>query len=247
MKSFDFSSLFGGMSSGSLFGSVDISEYASIKSGSYKKLLKSYYAEQKDTSSTSKAASSTSKETSATKKSVVDKILDEKKKVTPKVDNSGAIQVKREADSLIAAADALNSEELWEQTNCKYDMEKIANAVKTFVNEYNDTLTQTAKMTSKDVSQDVKYMNSMTGTMSKSLEKIGITLGIDGKLTVNEDTLKNADVSKIKSLFVGKVSYGSQIADKAASISKDAVLSSSIYGSNGMLLNSLSGLFDKTV
>ena len=240
MKGFDFSSLFGGMNSGSLFGSVDISEYASIKSGSYKKLLKSYYAEQKDTPSTSKP-------TTSTKKNVVDKILDEKKKVTPKVDKSGAIQVKREADSLIAAADALNSEELWEQTNCKYDMDKIANAVKTFANEYNDTLTETAKMTSKDVSQDVKYMNSMTGTMSKSLEKIGITVGIDGKLTVNEDTLKNADVSKIKSLFAGKVSYGSQIADKAASISKDAVLSASIYGSNGMLSNSLSGLFDKTV
>lgn len=242
MKGFDFSSLFGGMNSGGLFGSVNLSDYASIKSGSYKKLLKSYYAEQKDTTQTS------SKATTSTKKNTIEKILDDKKKVsTHTVDKSGSTQMKRTADNLKAAAEALNSDELWEQTDGKYDMDKISSAVKTFVNEYNNTLTQSAKMTSKDVSTDIKYMNSMTGTMAKSLEKIGITVGLDGKMTLNEDTLKNADVSKVKSLFTGSVSYGSQIADKAASISKDAVLSASIYGSNGMLSNSLSGLFDKTV
>lgn len=240
MKGFDFSSLFSGMNSGGFFGSVNLSDYTSIKSGSYKKLLKSYYSEQKDSPQTNKTNASTNKNT-------IDKILEDKKKVTATVDKSGSTQVKRVADSLKAAAEALRSDELWKQTDGKYDIDKISSSVKTFVDKYNDTLTEATKMNSKSVTNDVRYMSSMTGTMAKSLEKIGITVGFDGKMALKEDTLKSADVSKIKSLFTGKVSYGSQIADKAASISKDAVMSASIYGSNGMLSNSLSGLFDKMV
>lgn len=239
MKGFDLSSLFSGMNSGGLFGNLNISDYSSIKNGSYRKLMKSYYAENKDISTTSKKTS--------IKKNTIDKILEDKRKVIPTADKSGSTQMKRRADSLKEAAEALDSEDLWEPVNGKYDRDKIASAVKSFVNEYNDTLAQSTKYTSKDVSQDVKYMSSMTSTMAKSLEKIGITIGVDGKLALNEDTLKNADISKIKSLFTGKVSYGSQVAGKAANISKDAVLSASVYGSNGMLSNSLPGLFDKTV
>ena len=44
---FDISSLFGGFNSNSTFGSFNFSDYASIKNGSYRKLVQSYYAKDK--------------------------------------------------------------------------------------------------------------------------------------------------------------------------------------------------------
>lgn len=231
MRGFNFniSSLFSGFGSNSAFGSFNFGDYASIKNGSYGKLMKSYYAEQKKKPETSKTTTTPT----AKKETAVDK--------------TGLTQMKKEADGLKTAAEALNEDELWKQTDGKYDMDKIASAVKTFANEYNDTLTQASKVNSKDIAQDVRYMSSMTNTMSKALAKIGVTVGTDGKLSVNEDELKKASGTSIKSLFSGAVSYGSEIADKASNISKDAVMGSSIYGSNGALSSSLSSMFNKWI
>lgn len=231
MRNFNFniSSLFSGFGNSSGFGSFNFNDYASIKNGSYGKLMKSYYSEQKKTTTTDKTTTSKTNK----KEDIADK--------------TGLTQMKKEADALKTAAEALGKEELWEQSDGKYDMDKIVNAVKTFANEYNDTLTQAAKVNSKDVAQDVRYMSSMTNTMSKALSKIGVTVGTDGKLSVNEDELKKANVNSIKSLFTGPVSYGSQTADKANAISKDAVMNSSIYGSNGAVSSSLSSIFNKWI
>ena len=90
-------------------------------------------------------------------------------------------------------------------------------------------------------------MTGLTGTMSKSLGKVGITVGFDGKLSINEDALKQANGSSLKTLFSGAVSYGTQIAGKAGEISRDAVMNSSLYGSNGTLQNMLSGNYNKWI
>ena len=227
---FNISSLFSNLGSNNVFGSFNFSDYASIKNGSYGKLMKSYYAEQKKVAEPDKKTNS---KTNNKKEAAVDK--------------TGLTQMKKEADGLKSAAEALNKEELWKQTDGKYDMEKISSAVKSFANEYNNTLAQASKVNSKEIAQDVRYMSSMTNTMSKALSKIGVTVGVDGKLSVNEDELKKANVSSIKSLFAGSVSYGSQTADKASDISKDAVMNSSTYGSNGTLSSSISNMFNKWI
>lgn len=235
MRGFNFniSSMFGGFGSNNSLGSFNFSDYASIKNGSYGKLMKSYYAEQKKSTRAEKTDKDTSSKINRKKEAAIDK--------------TGLTQMKKEADRLKTAAEALNEDALWKQTDGKYDMDKIVSAVKTFANEYNDTLNQAAKVNSKDIAQDVRYMNSMTNTMSKALSKIGVTVGTDGKLSVNEDELKKANVTSIKSLFAGSVSYGSQISDRASEIARDTVMNSSVYGSNGTLSSSLSNMFNKWI
>lgn len=235
MRGFNFniSSMFGGFGSNNSLGSFNFSDYASIKNGSYGKLMKSYYAEQKKSARAEKTDKDTSSKINRKKEAAIDK--------------TGLTQMKKEADGLKTAAEALNEDALWKQTDGKYDMDKIVSAVKTFANEYNDTLNQAAKVNSKDIAQDVRYMNSMTNTMSKALSKIGVTVGTDGKLSVNEDELKKANVTSIKSLFAGSVSYGSQISDRASEIARDTVMNSSVYGSNGALSSSLSNMFNKWI
>ena len=231
MRGFNFniSSLFSNLGSGNAFGSFNFSDYASIKNGSYGKLVKSYYAEQKKTPGSDKATT-----TKPTKKEET-------------VDKTGLSQMKKEAEGLKSAAEALNKEDLWKQTDGKYDMDKIVSAVKTFASEYNDTITQASKVNSKDVAQDVRYMSSMTSTMSKALSNIGISVDLTGKMSVNEETLKNAKMNDVKSLFSGAASYGKQIEKDAIGISSAVVMGSSIYNSSGIATSALSGMFDGNI
>ena len=234
MAGFNWGSLFGigsNSPSGGFFSSFNFSDYASIKNGSYMKLTKSYYAKNKE-------------ETSKT----TDKTEDKKKgtKIDTK-DTTGLSKMKKESDALATSVKALNNDDLWAFKDGKYDMDKIADAVKTFVTEYNDTVAQSSKVNNSDVSKQVSNMQSMTNVMSKTLSKIGITAGADGKLTLNEDTLKGANVKDIKSLFDGSQSYASQIQKYANDAAKAAVNGASIYSANGTLTSSLQGMFNNWV
>jgi len=207
-------------------GMIDFNQYASIKSGAYGKLLKAYYNQN--------SSESTEDTTKSKKKDTV-------------LDSTGLSTVKKDADGLETATKALEKSELWEKKDGSYDMDKISDAVKTFVNKYNSLLESADKVTSKDVSSSLSSMKSMTTTMSKTLEKIGITISSSGKLSLNEDTLKSTDGKTAKSLFTGTVSYGSQTAGSANEISKQAIMSSSTYSSTGVATSSLSGLFETSV
>lgn len=224
MAYINISSFFGDVQTNGM-NSFNFSDYASIKNGSYKKLVKSYLVQQKGDSA-DKGSTSVKKPTKAT------------------TDQTGLARMKTQADSLKESAKDLNDNALWKQTNGKYDMDKIAKAVKRFANDYNDTIDQAAKVTSKDVSQQTGFMTSMTKTMSTALSKVGITVGADGKMSVNEDELKKADTKQLKALFSGSTSYGAQMEQKASAISSAALRSSSLYSSNGTLSSAISGTFE---
>ncbi len=224
MAYINISSFFGNVQTNGM-NSFNFSDYASIKNGSYKKLVKSYLVQQK--------GDSADKGSTSVKKP--------KKDTT---DQTGLARMKTQADSLKKSAKELSDDALWKQTNGKYDMDKIAKAVKGFANDYNDTIDQAAKVTSRDVSQQTGFMTSMTKTMSTALSKVGITIGADGKMSVNEDELKKADTKQLKALFSGSASYGAQMEQKASAISSAALRNSSLYSSNGTLSSAISGTFE---
>jgi len=234
MRNFNFniSSLFGSNQTSSLFG-----EFANKKTGSYRRLLKTYYSDQKKAASEIKK---TKDELSSLKSQKGDKTTYEK--VNPALNS-----MKKESDGLKTAAEALGKEELWNTKDGEYDIEKITGAIKSFANEYNDVIDQTSKVSSKSISQTANYMKSLTNTMSKALAKVGVNVDKEGKISVDEDVLKKADIKSLKSIFGGKASYGSQIAERAQEISRDTVLDSSMYSKNGYLPNSGWGSFSKWI
>lgn len=225
MAYFDISSFFGNTKTNHM-NSFNFSDYSAIKNGSYGKLLKSYYASVKKDSTVSKNDKETNK----------NKLLN--------TDSAGLSKMKKEADGLKTKAAALNEDELWEKKNGEYDMGKITSAVKSFANEYNDVIDQSQKVGSKDVTMQTGFMKSMTSTMANALSKVGVSVGTDGKMTVDETSFKNADVKDIKALFAGKYSYAAQIEEKASAISSAAVRSSSMYSSNGLLTSTLQGSYN---
>ena len=237
---FDITSMLGGsnnnQNSGSSIGGFDFANYAAIKNGSYGKLVKSYYAGTNKSVEEEKISSLNAK-TNASKTQALKE----------DANKTEATRIKKDADELRTSVEALDKDDLWNKTDGKLDMNKVTSAVKSFADNYNKVIDQASKVSSKEVSQDVTFMTQMTINFGKVLGRVGINIGEDGKLSVDEDKLKKADEATLKSLFDGNGTYGSQIADKANSIIRDADLSSAIYSSDATTSSALSSLYNQLV
>ena len=173
-----------------------------------------------------------------------DEVSPEIKTGSPVID---VILMKTSADSLKKSADALNDSSLWEKKKIKkkdektgeeievedYDWDKITKAVKSFVEDYNDVVKEAGESNTKDVLRNATWMTGMTDKNSNMLAKIGITIGKGNKLELDEDALKQADISSLKTVFTGYNSFVSKISQKATGISNAANRASATYTNNG--------------
>lgn len=214
----DYSYLFGGTQTSSAGGAINLADYAAIKNGSYGKLLKAYYAKQ-----------------------------DEEKTATGGDSIQKSTLMKNGADALKKSADALKNDELWEKKDEDYDWDAITKAVKSFVEDYNDVIEKAGNSDSKDVLRNAVWMTGTTGATGKTLSRVGITVGKDNKLKMDEETLKKSDISTLKILFTGHNSFADKVSVKANSISNAAARSSGTYKSNGKYSNALSELVSSKV
>jgi len=166
------------------------------------------------------------------------------------------------ADSLKKSADALNDSSLWEKKKITktdeetgekvevedYDWDSITKAVKSFVEDYNSVVEAAGDSNTKNVLRNAAWMTSMTDKNSSMLAKIGITIGKGNKLELDEETLKKADISSLKTVFTGYNSFASKISQKADSISNAAARTKAVtYTSSGTYSDTLSKLVSSTV
>ena len=114
------------------------------------------------------------------------------------------------------------------------DADKTLSAVKNFVDSYNGTLDTLADSeNTKALEKGVQMVNSAKA-YSRTLDRIGISIGSDNRLSIDEDKLKAASPATMKSLFSGNYSLANRIADKASYIQRTAALSSATtYNSKG--------------
>lgn len=249
---FDYSALFGGGAPyiDNSVGGINVSDYAMIKNGSYGKLMKSYYAKQ------------------------------DADKLSQYGDSSQSLTLMRsKADSLQKSAEALGDASLYERKKFTrkdeetgeeievedYDWDAITKAVKTFVDDYNAVVEQAGKSDTKNVLRDASRMTGITGSVSKLLSKIGITIGSGNKLEFDEEALKKKttlgkssvemdNIPTLKTLFSGYGSFADKIAQKAQGISRAAANAAakagsagSIYTRKGSYSDTLSELFSSTI
>ncbi len=229
-----YSNMFGsGSSSTSSFYS-NLGEYSSIRNGAYRKLVKSYYKKMNSTDS------------DTTDKSTTGSI-----RKNTKLNSTGTVAlstVKSEASDLVASTKKLTAtgkDSLFASEE-KYDAEAAYKAVGNFVTQYNDTVDALSKVSSTAVKNAGNHMQNMTNIMSKGLSKVGIAVGTDGKLTVDEQKFKAADMSKVKALFDGSSSYAGVVSSAAGRIASQAgnqisQLGGGLYGSNGYYNSYYSG------
>lgn len=225
-----FSSLGSSKSTGSgLFG-INLSEYASIRSGSYGKLMRSYFSMD--------STKGTSKSDDSTKNTIEDLATTTS---TSKDSTKTLAAIESDAKELTDSAKALytrsNNKVFTKDSGGSYDTDKIYKAVKRFADDYNSMLDTAGKSSTNRISQSVSSMKNETSYNEKALKEIGITVDEKtGRLSVDETTFKSADTEKVKSMFNGTGSYAYSVATKAAmteSYAKSEAAKSNTYTKNG--------------
>ena len=230
MAGIDFSKFFGN-SSFSGMNSINFADYNQIRNGSYGKLLKSYYAQQSPVKSASKADTTKTDKTSRAESS-----SKTYKKSTELNASTATTKMKSAADELKTTAESLKNSEIWKK-NGKLDTDALAKSVKEFASDYNDVIAQSEKVSTKNITNQTQFMKNTSNTMAKALEKVGVTFDKEGKMSVDETTLKKAEEKDLRAAFYGSYSYSSQISSNAAAISSAAARNSSTYGADGALSN----------
>ena len=199
------STLFSGFSSSrssnaasSFIANMDMTTYSGIRSGSYFKLLKSYYGNNLNSKAQSLVSSSVS---------------------TSKDSAKTLASIESESEDMVKSAQALYKNSRKDDTDATYKK------VSAFVSDYNSLI---------NAADDSE---SLTDINSKSLAKVGITVDSkSGKLSVDEDTFKKADSTKVDALFKGNGSYAYAVASKASMLeyaAKNEAEKTNTYGANG--------------
>lgn len=231
----DVSYLFSGLNNknnmtANLLGSDFLGQYASIKNGTYSKLMKAYFSEcagedvkslaEKEVSSTEEAKSYAKVQSSSDAlKESADALLQEGEK------------------SLFAVKEIKTTDENGVETVKEgYDTAGIYKAVSNFVSNYNATVQAAEESGNRSLINKAENMANRTITNLKSLSAVGISMSEDGVLSVDKDAFMKADMSKVKNLFQGMGSYGYGISAQASMMNfaaQNAANSSSSYNAAG--------------
>ena len=218
----DYSFLFSGLnssrnSSNNLLTSINLSDYNSIKTGTYGKLLKAYYKKDDvDTKDTS------SKKNNTTVNKVDETTVKEFK------------EIQTESEGLRDSAAALmqrGSKSVFKDG----DMDKIYKAVSDFAQDFNTVVEKGSKSYSKAIMRGSEGLINLAGDYKEELNQMGITIK-DNKLSIDKDTFMKADADKVKALFNGQNSFAYLTSLRATSIGNTAYSESnksSLYNGNG--------------
>ena len=256
----DYSTLFSSMSGGSssnnyLSGlSSMLSDYSSIKNGSYGKLVSAYYKKvgNEKTSSADDDDSSAKKSEVGTAKSAAA----EKKQYT---------SLASDAKSLSANAEKLSSDKsdlfdkTWQNVTDEdgveskvydYDSSRIMKAVSSFVKDYNSIVSTAGDLSDVTTDARVSYMEKITSSYKKELSSIGITVKDNGKLSLNKDKMQESGMESVANVLGGKSGYAYQISSAASlleSSATKAASNTSTYSSRGALNSDFSSIMDSFI
>ncbi len=198
--SFLFNSL-GTSKSGSAANLNFLADYASIKNGSYGKLMKAYYNMKSDDGDSSSSEKTTNKTNSTS------------------TDTTKALAGMQSAtDALKESADALletGKDSVFEEDTLTEDAYK---AVSAFVTDYNSVLTASDDINSTSVLTRTANMVQATANNANALAKVGITIGEDNSLSIDKETFLKADVADVKNLFNNHNSYAYRVSAQSSMI-----------------------------
>lgn len=191
----DYSYLFKGLTSqasGVNQASSLLSDYASIKNGSYGKLMKAYYGDNG-------SKGSNASKTSTDKDSKDDTAIKSLNKVQTATDN-----LKKTAEAIT------------KKDSIEYD------DIKAFVDDYNSLISAANKISDNSTINRTTRLVGDTLANNKLLRSVGITINEDSTLSVDKDTFEKANKLTVDSLFKGAGSYGDKISSQASLIKYSA-------------------------
>lgn len=223
--SFLFGSTSSSPSAGNFLG-IDLAEYSSITKGSYRKLLKAYYAKYGTDKKTEKAEKTTD---TATTKNTLKTSANDLYKAAETLTTKG----KKSVFNKVEVTDKETG-----VTTKEYDKDKIYKAVKGFVDSYNTFIQKAGDSKDNAVLRQTLRMVQSNAKNSSLLGDIGIKIKADNTLELDEEAFKEADMTTVQSLFSGSDSWAGKIQSAAGTVySKvnDSLGNNGFYTSSGTL------------
>lgn len=160
-----------------------------------------------------------------------------------KLESSSARLVKK-ADVLSAKGE----DSLFRKAGEGGEKQKIADAAKEFVAMYNETLTNVKKAPGVLNEYYYKMLKEVASDNAKALEGIGITIGRDGSLDLNERKFLAAETDTLEKVLGGSDSFVQKTSFVAGRISDNAQSNldsmSGRYNSAGLLQSALAGRYN---
>lgn len=214
----DYSYLFNslGSSNSNSFYGFNLSDYASIKNGSYGKLLKAYYTKQSDTAAVSSDKKNDKTSTETSKLTAVATNASSLQQSAAKLIDKGSTSLFREKDITAKNEDGTTT------TQKGYDTEAIYKAVGDFVSKYNSFVKSADATSSKTLERENKSLTNLVSNYKSSLSNIGITIHSDQSLSIDETKFKASDMTSVKSLFNGNTSFAYSVSTKASLMGTNA-------------------------
>ena len=120
---------------------------------------------------------------------------------------TAAGQVKSSAEKLLKTGE--NS--IFEQEDTAKAKEQAVEEIKNFVNDYNILMGRLNSSSDATDSTYRKKLQDIAAAGKKELEKVGITIGKNGTLSLDDKKLKEAELSDEKSLFYTKGCLGEKV------------------------------------
>lgn len=203
-NSYSYGSRMGYSSGNSLYRSL--SQLSSVRSGSYYRALRSYYG-------TNNRTSAAQRNTAVNKKNYG--VLGQ---------DSGLANVSKESKELSAAAKKLTGtgkNGLFADRE-NYDADAAFKAASDLVTNYNETLDAVNKTSNFSVSNAAGSLTRVTGALSRSLGGIGISVGKDGRMSIDEEGFKSAEFDNVKAMLGAKGSFSGIVDSSAQRISSVA-------------------------
>ncbi len=176
-------------SSSSSDSNLGVLDYNTVKGVGYQKAIKSYY--KNDIADAALKAATDSK---ADFKDMAD----------------AATNMKNSADTL------MNKSLYKENDKGEIDRDSLIKEMKSFVKDYNDVVEKAGNSKDKATLRNGVWMTKMVEKNKGLLSEIGISVGKDNKLSIDETGVKRAKTSTLKSVMTGRDSVAGKISRRAS-------------------------------
>ncbi len=148
--------------------------------------------------------------------------------------------VETSANNLEDALVNLGKDELYTSESGKeYDNTQLIKTINNYVTAYNSTITSLVNCGGSLKNIFSTELNEAFKNKTEAFSNIGITMSKDGKLSVDQEKLKAANPSDVKSIFNTESDYYKSIMSSTSSmdaiINKALAMKSGTYNSSGLI------------
>lgn len=148
------------------------------------------------------------------------------------------------ASNLNDVISTLSDSSLWNTDSSNYSKDKVDETVSSFVSAYNTLVSNMSSVGNTIENTYKKKLDELVSENKEQLAAVGITVEADGKLKVDSDKLKSADVSELKKIFGSDSDFIKTVKEQAQSVNNVVSQALSIQKSLSSLYSSSSSNVD---